>query len=287
MAFSGHESFICKQFWLKKGFDFINSGHKFNMQDSVVQLGVGKNMVSSIKFWMKSCALLKNDDKSTELSEYIFGKNGKDKYLEDYGTIWLLHYHLIKENFASIYHLFFNEFRKERIDFTKEQLHLFLKRKCKENKIPYSENTIKNDINVFLKNYLKPSGNKIDIEHDYSGLLIDLNVLKTYKSKNSEDKLENHFIINIDEKNELPFEIVLYSILDNLNDNKIISFRELQINSNSPELVFGLNSEGLFNKLIEISKNYKTVIVSENAGNRTIQFKEKIDKMEVLNNYYD
>jgi len=43
--FSGHETFVVRSFWPKKGYDFIASGGKFSDDDAVVKLGVGKNMV--------------------------------------------------------------------------------------------------------------------------------------------------------------------------------------------------------------------------------------------------
>ncbi|MFM7585473.1 MAG: DUF4007 family protein, partial [Bacteroidota bacterium] len=46
--FSGHDSFQCRHLWLKKGFDFVKEKRSFMDPDSVVRLGVGKNMVSSI-----------------------------------------------------------------------------------------------------------------------------------------------------------------------------------------------------------------------------------------------
>lgn len=54
LTFSGHDSFHCRQLWLKKGYDFIEEGYSFNDDYAVVQLGVGKNMVSSIRFWLKA-----------------------------------------------------------------------------------------------------------------------------------------------------------------------------------------------------------------------------------------
>lgn len=41
MRFSGHETFICKQFWLKKGYDFLIAGNRFGNENAVVELGVG------------------------------------------------------------------------------------------------------------------------------------------------------------------------------------------------------------------------------------------------------
>ena len=52
--FSGHESFVCKSHWLKRGYDFVNAGNNFNDDEAVVHLGVGKNMVASIRFWLKN-----------------------------------------------------------------------------------------------------------------------------------------------------------------------------------------------------------------------------------------
>ena len=52
--FSGHESFQCRSLWLKKGYDFINSGKSFNDEDAVVILGVGKNMVALHKILNES-----------------------------------------------------------------------------------------------------------------------------------------------------------------------------------------------------------------------------------------
>ena len=34
--FSGHDSFQCRDLWLKKGFDFIKNGHSFSDTDAVV-----------------------------------------------------------------------------------------------------------------------------------------------------------------------------------------------------------------------------------------------------------
>jgi patatin-like phospholipase/acyl hydrolase len=68
--FSGHETFHCRHFWLKKGFDFIEQGLEFNDPQAVVNLGVGKNMVSSIQHWLNAFNINENND----LSE--FSKKG-------------------------------------------------------------------------------------------------------------------------------------------------------------------------------------------------------------------
>ena len=76
LTFSGHESFHCRSLWLKKGYDFLLTDHRFSEASAVVDLGVGKNMVSSINYWMNSFGLARKGNQLSELAEFIFGKNG-------------------------------------------------------------------------------------------------------------------------------------------------------------------------------------------------------------------
>ena len=158
LQFSGHDSFVCKHFWLKKGYDFITSGKRtFTDELAVVDLGVGKNMVNSINHWLTSFGII---DKNgiTDIGHYLFNNNqGKDTYLESIGSIWLLHYYLIKTNAATIYNLFFNEFRTNKATFTKQQLADFIQRKLKSiEQTGTNVNTINADINVLIRSYLNP-----------------------------------------------------------------------------------------------------------------------------------
>ncbi|MBN8573825.1 MAG: DUF4007 family protein [Candidatus Kapabacteria bacterium] len=96
-TFSGHDSFQCRQLWLKKGFDFVKDKGSFNSEDAVVKLGVGKNMVSSIRYWMKVFDILDSKDTLTEFGTRLLDtEHGYDPYLEDDASLWLLHYKLIK-----------------------------------------------------------------------------------------------------------------------------------------------------------------------------------------------
>ena len=287
LTFSGHESFVCKQFWFKKGYDFFEKHKKLNADDAVVELGVGKNMVSSIRFWLKAFGLLNESDNPNDLAKFLFGDKGRDPFIEDFGTVWLLHYYLIKTNRASIYNIAFNEFRKERFEFTKNQLHNFLKLKCEECDFKYNENTINSDINVFLKSYIKPIEGKIEIEDDFIGLLIDLDLVKHYKAKDIDyNNLIDLYKIDNDERSELPYQVVLHAILDNSSYGNSVSFKELQIGYNSPGMVFAINAEGLFNKIEKIIENYTQIIFTETAGNQILQFNSKPNKWAVLNGYY-
>ncbi|MFA6057835.1 MAG: DUF4007 family protein [Taibaiella sp.] len=288
--FSGHESFICKQFWLKKIFDFSLAGKSFNDDTAVVGLGVGKNMVASLRYWGKAFGILDDNDQPTTIAEYLFDVEGHDLYLEDFATIWLLHYHLLKANRFSIANLLFNELRKERTEFTKDQLVNFMLRKAREYETNTDNlNTIERDANVLIRMYSKPQkGDAIDIEDDFTGILIDLDLMKRSKQRDLDNKLIEWYKIESEDRVDLPCEVVLFTILDNYGeDQKTITFRELLIGPNSPGVVFSLNPDGLYYQLKAISDKYnKQVVYTETAGNEVLQIKTYLNKYDILNDYY-
>ncbi len=292
MKFSGHDSFICKNLWLKKGYDFVQKkGKSFNDELAVVDLGVGKNMVNSINHWLTSFGIL---DKNgiTDIGHYLFNNNeGKDPYLESIGSIWLLHSYLIKTNAASIYNLFFNEFRTNKASFTKQQLTDFILRKLKSiEQTGTNPNTVNADINVLIRSYLNPElrNRKIDIEDEFSSLLIDLQLIDSYQSENALGENVDWYSVEGNLRIDLPWQIVLFAILDNKNYSKSIPFYELLNSYNSPGNVFVLNEDGLYDKIENITKHYrKEIVYTESAGIRELQFKKEIDKWNVLNEYYN
>lgn len=290
LQFSGHESFICKHFWLKKGYDFISQKGNFNDESAVIGLGVGKNMVSSISYWLKAFGLIETSQDASELADFIFHeKKGVDQYIENLASVWLLHYSLIKTNKASLYNLFFNDFRKGRTDFTKDQLLSFVRRLLEnENQKNINENTINSDINVFIRNYLKPAykETKIDIEEDFSSLMIDLDLIKSYKAENAEGKIVEWYQSENKIQIDLPADVVLFTILDNEKYTKSISFKDLLIGENSPGIVFALNEEGLYSKIEQIVKRHRGITYTETAGTRELQIKGSLNKWDVLHGYY-
>lgn len=286
--FYGHDTFICKHFWLKKGYEFIEQQGNFNDDAAVVKLGVGKNMVTSISYWLKSFGITDASNNITTFGYYLFHEHtGKDPYIENIGTVWLLHYSLIKTEKASLYSLFFNEFRRDKHEFTKDQLVKFIMRKIEEEG-KANLNTIQNDISVFLRTYLTAEfkNSKVDIEDEFSNLLRDLGLMENYQVENSEGKNVEWYRVNNTNRSDLPSNIVLYTILDNATYGKSIPFRDLLTAHNSPGVVFALNEEGLYQKIEEITNTYRNIIYKETAGVRELQIKGNINKEEILNDYY-
>jgi len=290
-TFSGHDTFHCRQLWLKKGYDFVQAKNKFTKEDAVVELGVGKNMVSAIHFWMKAFGLLDKEGNTTDLADYIFGEKGKDPYLEDNATLWLLHYHLITQGLASTYNLIFNQLRKEKIEFTKDNFLFFVERKAAEAGLPaVNRKTAASDFEVFLKMYNRTSEQEKDKEDSFAGLLTHLDLLQEERRK-PEDKISIlNFSIPNKNRTDIPEDIILYAILNNGGFQNSINFETIYQDKNQPGLVFAIEKSALLEKLEAIAANpwyarYR-IRLSDHAGIKELQFATQPDKFEVLNNYY-
>lgn len=283
-SFSGHETFACKTYWLKKGLDYIRrSENQFNDETAVVDLGVGKNMVASIKFWLRAFGLVDEREVPTDFAEFLFGDEGQDVFLEDTLTAWLLHYQLIKQKRASIYSLVFDHFRRERQDFTKAHLKRFLLRKIEENKESFSENTLDSDIKTFLNNYLSTNPN--DIEEGYSNLLQELNLLFHYTQVDDHGHKVDWYRFDASPKLDLSIEAMLFILLDNSDYGESVSLPALANDEASLGSTFLLTEMALKDKLNGIPKGYG--VFTETAGNPVLQLREGIDKWEILRNYYE
>jgi hypothetical protein len=295
LRFTGHETFVVRTFWPKKGYDFIKQGNSFSNDEAVVDLGVGKNMVASVNYWMKALGLFDDDKKElTDFAKWVFADDGYDPFLEDIGTIWLLHYYLVKTNYASIYNLIFNALRKERAVFNKSQLKAFIKRKyleLEDNSL--NLNTVDKDISVFTRLYGKVDYQNLskDFEDEINSLMIELELISTTvedeikEGTNKREKVE-WFHLHGENRNSLPSRVLLYSILDNFPGAKNIAVKRLEVEPNSPGLVFLLNKDSLYKKLKELESLYPGIVLSETAGNLVLVLPEGIEKEEVLKDYY-
>jgi hypothetical protein len=282
LIFSGHDTFHCRQFWLKKGYDFINKGMSFNDNNAVLELGIGKNMVSAVRFWMKAFGLVDKNETPNEIAKAIFEDNGWDPYLEDEGTLWLLHFFLIKSNYSSIYSILFTELRKVKPEFNNKNFQDFVDREYSEFG-SFNKNTLKKDFDVFVKLYLATKNEK-DLEENLSGILTELNLVEEINRGNKNIKLQS---ISSKKRQSLPPEIILFAIISDGTYGQSISFQSLY-SEHGIGNIFAIEQENLFEKLQLVSEKYKNIILSNEAGIVEIQFREeKPSPFQVLKSYYE
>lgn len=270
VSFSGHDKFDCKIDWIVKGLEAFNENHNIfepsELENSITRLGLGVNMIKSLKHWMKNLELI--DEKSlTYFGKTIFEY---DPYIENIDVLWILHWNLVKNKEKStLYHRFFNRLYLFR--FSKEELLNDIDEWLRENDINLSLNTIKSDIDVFLRMYNNSKENSF-------GLFKDLNILSDNKGIYS---LNTNSTAMINDK------VFLYILIDYLNtfkyENSSVSIDDLQKGEISIQKSLCMNENSFFIKINNLGKMTNGKLsYSEASGIRQIYIHEKLDSKKIL-----
>lgn len=169
MKFRAHDTFFIRKGWLSKGMrNVLARPDVFVSRESnpMDVLGVGANMVKAMRYWMVAVGLTQEVREQgrlvqqlTPLGEII---NENDPYFEETGTLWLLHYWLVKANDkqypiaeaeAGAWWYFFNDFKIS--EFTRDDFYneitKFL-RSGVEGEKPVR--TIEDDFNCIIHTYM-------------------------------------------------------------------------------------------------------------------------------------
>ncbi len=276
--FSGHETFACKSHWLKRGYDFVQEGKDFNDEKAVVYLGVGKNMVASIRYWMKAFGLLDKDGKLTPIAHLLLTNDGYDPYFEDLGSLWLMHFNIINEDYATAYRATFVDYHSQRNVIEKNKLQNYIKHKCFDNvsyRNQYNENTVKKDVNVLIHNYYNKKRSVESVENSNT-LLAPLSLLR-------EAEEPDMYVFNYASKSNVPAKIFLYALLISKQDSKSISFEAMS----DLALMFCLTNNDLLAMLKQLCEEYFGILVfSDVAGIKELQIKSELLPEMVLKSYY-
>ena len=127
---------------------------------------------------MKVFGMIDNQGLLSDLSIYLLDtKAGKDPFIEDIGTLWLLHFNIVCNLEATLYNWLFIGLQKERRYFDKDNVVSYVKRRLTEagKQNLFNQNTVKKDISVLLQSYVLPR--KPKAFDDYTALLIDLDLI--------------------------------------------------------------------------------------------------------------
>jgi hypothetical protein len=290
-AFGRHETFALRYAWLSKGFQAIKkNSHIFNDDEATVELGVGKNMVNAIRYWLLATQMIQRADKgfaATELGEKIFAENGFDPYLEDEATLWLIHW-LLATNAeqATAWYWFFNNFHKA--EFTSEEAEFALVDFVKTHlEGSHSERTIKQEIPLLLRMYAQTKihtqsslDEQLDSPLQSLKLIHYLPETKTFRALASQ-------------RSSLPVAIVGFAVNEIFNalTVKQLPIADLMYSKEQKiavGAVFRLTESALLAKLeLLVHVHPKLYEIRETAGiNQLYRLTEQIDSLTFLENYY-
>lgn len=270
--FSGHETFSLRYGWLKKATDFVASGNilqtsdEARTRDAVVELGIGKNMVNSIRYWAEASGVIKSDQTAkdgltqtvSDEASSLFGineNNNWDQYLESPGGIWLIHFWLnFNDSVLTSYRYFFN-YANAQVFEKNALINMCLqdgKRMTQDDGL--NERTIKKDIDCFLNTYTRKrlKSAKAFNEDMFTSPLTELGLVS--------EESNGVYASLLGEREGLPIEVFLYSLLRfanlELEDSKAssIDFESLLSKPLSPGRIFRLSESGLSRKLDDVQE---------------------------------
>ena len=293
-SFSGHQTFPFRYTWLKKGVDAVRDKPTiFSSEDASVTLGVGKNMVSSIRHWGSVAGLIRTDTYErgrlvpTPLGKAIFDdKDGFDPYLDDPATLWLIHWQISTNiNQATAWYWAFNilkgnqftlpTFKDELYEWTRQQ---------KESMRPVSDNTLQRDVNCFIRTYCQSRHTAAIVEESFDCPLVELNLIAELPESNG-------YEFQRGEKETLPIEVfaaMLIAFWDaRFSDRDAMSFRELMYAPISPGRIFRLDEDTMTLYLERLEHLTDGVLrYDETADLKQVYRSGNLNPMELLERYY-
>lgn len=287
--FSGHQTFPFRYAWLTKGIrGLLRHPDLFTRPDAIVLLGVGKNMVASIRYWLEAMGLAtvstrKGMGRPTELGEQLFGPEGWDPYLEDLGTLWLLHWQLVKQpDRASTWHLAFTRWNKNVL--TRDELLGWLLKVAAQHELSrVSRASLRRDVDVFLRTYLPPRKTaKRPVEDSFECPLSELGLIREMEP--------GLYQLVRGSKPTLPIEIFAHAVVRYWDtaapDQATLSFERILYGPGSPGAAFQL-SEPALTELLESLPRWTGLRYDETAGLRMLLRDGQLPQgTELLRRYY-
>lgn len=266
--FSGHESFTCRYAWLPKALQAIRSNPRIfaDEEAAMVELGVGKNMVRSIRFWVEATGMAQpaanGDLEATWLGRTILNSRGFDPYLEDIQTLWLLHWNLSTKTTDPLFAWDFLVSRWQEPDLTESAaLKAFSREAERHTTKKLSPVTLQQHFQVFLHTYVPTRGRKAEIAEDNLDCpLTELELLvRTGDREAAETRSgrEALYVFRREEKPSISAALFAYCLIDYWEKmfphERTIPVRSVASGIYSPGQVFKIPEEDIYLRLSDLA----------------------------------
>jgi len=287
MRLRAHDTFFIRKGWLSKGLRNVQNdpivfmGTNGNPMDI---LGIGANMVKALRYWLQAVGLTeeplmgRRTQVLTPLGELIAEH---DPYLEEMGTLWLVHYRLATNRHdATAWYYFFNEFRST--EFSRDDFVTQINSYIRLNGEEVSVRSIEDDYNCIISTYvprIKSSPDKVQPESNIDCPLGELGLIDIGDKKNKIYKKSTP------KRDTLHPLILLAVILDNANGQREVRISSIQNDLCNAGRVFNLDIITLTALLyrIEIMGYIKVVRTS---GLDVVRIEREIDFLGCVEEYY-
>lgn len=295
MSFARHETFYLREGWLFKGMRAIQGTEKqldsstiFLDKEAPERLGIGRNMVNALRFWMQATGLAEEQFNGRAFQRLTpFGQCvwEFDPYLEHELTLWLIHYHLLSQReYATTWYWFFNHYSPTSFDeqTTLDALTQWVT--TTETERIVSIGSLKKDVNCLLQTYL-PDDKKRSPEDMRQSPLAQLGIFGR-----STGNPKQYYWQRVDLMRLHPLA-VLYVLLDSqaksVRGSNEVRLRDLLYEPMNVGRVFNITTAGLTEIIHLLQRDYNYEIDFVRTGQLDqIKLPTNENALSVLKEYY-
>ena len=297
-TFARHETFHPRYGWFRKAYNFAAEDPRiFTREDAPVRLGVGKNMVRAIRFWGLAAKLIEPNRQCsnsrvpdlvpTRLGHELFEVSGWDRYMEDPGTVWLLHWLLLARPCRlPVWWLAFNEFHP--VEFTDDDLEAATTAHLGAVAgwtAPHAS-SVKKDVSALLRTYAPAARSaRTGVDDLLDCPLRELNLI-------GRSAATNRYRFSLGAKPTLPSAVLAYSVLDFVahtdTGGSTVTLSRLAHESGAPGKAFKLTEGEIQASLEPIINESAAIALTTTTGDVQLSWSKDPREVatEVLDRYY-
>ncbi|MBI5592462.1 MAG: DUF4007 family protein [Deltaproteobacteria bacterium] len=292
-SFSGHETFPLRVAWLPKAVAAVSQGKDpfSNPREGMQILGLGKNMVTALQCWSNYFGVIYRRDgrwKVTEFGEIIFGANGKDPFLEDKRTLWLLHWKASTNSSRSFFawHWLVNLCQEP--EFTMSEALEAFQAESDTYSRPLSQTTLRQHLDVFLRTYVASENVADRLPEDMlDSPLSIIGFIRKLGECRGERGCDPLFSIDVRRKNSIPNNLFRFCLHDWWNmfvgHEQTVLFSDVAFGRCSPGRVLRMPEGEIRDRLVFLAQQRPNeFVVLEGANQRMIRRHARIGDLNIL-----
>ena len=289
MKFRAHDTFFIRKGWLSKGMKYVHSKPDVFVakdENPMDVLGIGANMVKALRYWLQAVGLTEEPNSGkrvqtfTPLGQSVFTN---DRYIEELGTLYLLHYRLSSnKSDATAWYYFFNEFTMS--EFSRDDFVDFLQRRIRmeDSDATVAIRSLNDDFSCIINTYLpryKTSPNRVAPESNIDCPLGELGLIDIL----SKEKKTYRKAIPV--ASTISPWVALAIIVDQAGESKEISLNELLTAPCNIGKTLNLDAISMLDVLYQIERIGK-IKIDRTAGLDVIQILEGLTFQDCVDAYY-
>lgn len=287
MKFRGHETFFIRKGWLSKGMKYIQQDPAVFVsreRNPMDVLGIGANMVKSLRYWMTTVGLTKEAVKGKRVQELT--ETGRliyenDRYIEEFGTLCILQHHLASQKeSATAWYYFFNVFNLQ--EFTKDDFVNGLHEYTALHDEKVALRSLGDDFTCILGTYLPryKTRKQVSPEDNIDCPLGELGLIDIV------DREKKRYKKSCPPASRIHPWVAASFIMEQAGERNEIALNDLLVGENSIGKLFNFDVITLIDVLRRVEKTGAVKII-RTAGLDVLRVNEHIEPAECIKRYYE